>query len=172
MAWTCWTVVEVRTESSPSTKISSLNGVVDRWVWKCPFTNDTERIKFSTYMQDLSPVTNIDDKMAAVHWNRHFVDGINIWPKLPVHFRTYIRKWERGQRSKDLFKSCKSGREKLVELNSIKPAASASAPQNHSNSIPLPAPMPQPDRQRCTISSNDCWKQCHWNSSCNGREET
>jgi len=77
-----------------------------------PFTNDTERIKFSTYMQDLSPVTNIDDKKAAVHWNRHFVDGINIWPKLPVHFRTYIRKWERGQRSKDLFKSCKSAETK------------------------------------------------------------
>ncbi len=124
-----------------------------------PFTNDTERIKFSTYVQDLSPVTNIDDKKAAVHWNRHFVDGISIWPKLPVHFRTYIRKWERGQRSKDLFRSCKSGRDKLVELNSIKPAASTSAPQNHSNSIPLPPPMPQPDpaalhNQQYTIVGN------------------
>lgn len=116
-------------------------------------------MKFSAYVQEISPVTKIDDKKAAVHWNRHFVDGINIWPKLPVHFRTYISKWERGQRSKDLFKSCKSGREKLAELNSIKPAASASAPQNHSNLIPLPSPMPQPDpaalhNQQYTIVGN------------------
>ena len=79
-----------------------------------PFSNDTERITFSTYVQDLSLVivNTIDDKKDAVRWSRHFVDGINIWPKLPVHFRTYIRKWERGQRSKDLFKSCKSAETK------------------------------------------------------------
>ena len=122
-----------------------------------PFSNDTERTKFSKYVQDMSPITTIDDKKAAVHWNRHYVDGINIWPKLPVHFRTHIRKWERGQRSKDLFASCKSGREKLVELNSIKPAASASAPQQIPIPIPPAMPQPQPEalhNQQYTIVAN------------------
>ena len=55
-----------------------------------PFSYDTERIKFSTYMQDFSPMKTIDDKKAAVHWNRHFVNGINIWPKLPVHLHIFV----------------------------------------------------------------------------------
>jgi hypothetical protein len=124
-----------------------------------PFSNDSERMKFSEYVQSLSPITTVDDKQASLYWNRHFVDGINIWPKLPVHIRTYIRKWERNQRSKDLFKSCKSGRDKLAELNSIKPAAAtADVPLNYS-SIPIPPPMPQPNsmalhNQQYTIVAN------------------
>jgi hypothetical protein len=116
-------------------------------------------MKFSEYVQSLSPITTVDDKQASLYWNRHFVDGINIWPKLPVHIRTYIRKWERNQRSKDLFKSCKSGRDKLAELNSIKPAAAtADVPLNYS-SIPIPPPMPQPNsmalhNQQYTIVAN------------------
>lgn len=56
MAWTCWTVAEVRTESSPSTKISSLNGVVGRWVWKC----------LRTYLQKSGIVTIIAFRRSAV----------------------------------------------------------------------------------------------------------
>ena len=61
--------------------------------------------------------------------------------QLPCHIRTYIRKWERNQRSKDLFERSKSGREKLAELNSIElPSAAA-----RSQPITLPPAMPQPN---------------------------
>ena len=61
-----------------------------------------------------------------------------IMPTLPCRFRTNMRKCEKNQRCKDLFKRSKSGRDKLAELNSIE---RADAPNQ---SIPLPPPMPQP----------------------------
>jgi hypothetical protein len=104
-----------------------------------PFSTPDERIQFSTYVHSLScPVSNIDDKQAAIDWCA-FVDGKKIMPKLPSHIRTYIRIWEKNQRSKDLFQRCKSGREKLDELNSIEQAAAAP-----NQPIPLPPAMPQP----------------------------
>ena len=106
-----------------------------------PFTTAEERMQFSTYVHNLScPVANVDDKKAAIDWCA-FVDGQKIMPKLPCHIRTYIRKWERNQRSKDLFERSKSGREKLAELNSIElPSAAA-----RSQPITLPPAMPQPN---------------------------
>lgn len=44
-----------------------------------PFSNDEERMQFSTYVHELkSPVSTIDDRKAAADWNRSYVDGINI----------------------------------------------------------------------------------------------
>ena len=103
-----------------------------------PFSTNEERIKFSEYVHSLSsPLSATDYNQAAVDWCA-FVDGVNIMPKLPCHFRTNMRKWEKNQRCKDLFKRSKSGRDKLTELNSIE---HADAPNQ---SIPLPPPMPQP----------------------------
>mmetsp|Transcript_29129 Transcript_29129/g.49666 ORF Transcript_29129/g.49666 Transcript_29129/m.49666 type:complete len:1097 (+) Transcript_29129:786-4076(+) len=105
-----------------------------------PFTTVEERMQFSTYVHNLPcPVANVDDKKAAIDWCA-FVDGQKIMPKLPCHIRTYIRKWERNQRSKDLFERSKSGREKLAELNSIELTSAAA----HNQPIPLPPVMPQP----------------------------
>ena len=109
-----------------------------------PFTSNEERMQFSTYVHEQqTSVSTIDDKKAATDWNRSYVDGINIWPKLPCHIRTYLRKWEKGQRCKEVFNSSRSGREKLAELNSIEPAATADATANQS--IPIPPQMPQPE---------------------------
>jgi hypothetical protein len=99
-----------------------------------------EQMQFSTYVHEQqSSVSTIDDKKAATDWNRSYVDGINIWPKPPCHIRTYLRKWEKGQRCKEVFNSSRSGREKLAELNLIEPAATAN------QSIPIPPQMPQPE---------------------------
>jgi len=119
-----------------------------------PFSTTEERMKFSEYVHSLpSPLSANDDKKAAVDWCA-FVDGTNIMPKLPCHFRTYIRKWDSNLRSKDLFERSKSGRQKLAELNSIEHAVTITAP------VPLPPSMPQPKpgamhNQSYTIVANN-----------------
>ncbi|KAL7493375.1 hypothetical protein ACHAWT_002406, partial [Skeletonema menzelii] len=92
-----------------------------------PFSTNEERMKFSEYVHSLpSPLSANNYEKAAVNWCG-FVDGISVWPKLPCHFRTYKRKWDKNQRCKDLFERSKSGRQKLAELNSIEHATSADA---------------------------------------------
>ena len=105
-----------------------------------PFSTNEERLQFSNYVHDLPDVSKIDDKQAAVDWCS-FVDGLNIWPKLPVHIRTYMRKWEINQRSRDKFEHARSGMEKLAELNAIQEEADPLPPILH------PPPMPQPQPQ-------------------------
>lgn len=57
-----------------------------------------------------------DEEEAAVQWCK-FVDGVNIFPKLPVHMRSYGERYERNQRVKDSVRNAKSGSDKLTELN-------------------------------------------------------
>lgn len=104
-----------------------------------PFSTPEEKMQFSTYLNSLqSPIATIDDTKAAIDWCA-FVDGQKIMPKLPCHIRVYIRTWMNNQRSKDVLKRSKSGREKLDELNSIEQADAAP-----NQPIPLPPAIPQP----------------------------
>ena len=56
-----------------------------------------------------------DDEM--VHeWAKH-VDGIHIFPKLPVHIRIHREEWERNQRIRDALEKNRAGIGRLRELN-------------------------------------------------------
>ena len=52
----------------------------------------------------------------AQEWCK-YVDGINIFPKLPVYLRNYYKTWERNRRKKDAVEGAKDGVTKLNELN-------------------------------------------------------
>ena len=79
---------------------------------------DEEKLQFSKYAKGRS---NINHHDTAVHWNRHFVDGVKIMPKLECHVRDYMKKWERKQRIKQSFLRSKDGREMLEQLNKVLP---------------------------------------------------
>mmetsp|Transcript_10872 Transcript_10872/g.25657 ORF Transcript_10872/g.25657 Transcript_10872/m.25657 type:complete len:207 (-) Transcript_10872:443-1063(-) len=57
----------------------------------------------------------IDDEMAH-EWAKH-VDGIHIFPKLPVHIRIHREEWERNQRIRDALEKNRAGIGRLRELN-------------------------------------------------------
>ena len=58
----------------------------------------------------------IDENEAAIAWCK-FVDGVNIFPKLPVHIRFHKESFERNQRVRACVERAKSGQDKLNELN-------------------------------------------------------
>lgn len=80
-----------------------------------PFTSVEEYRAYNEFVVDGMP---LDEEQAAVEWCSR-VDGVNIYPKLPVHIRTYRERWERNQRVRDAVKRAKTGSEKLKELNSV-----------------------------------------------------
>ena len=49
-------------------------------------------------------------------WAKH-VDGIHIFPKLPVHIRIHREEWERNQRIRDALEKNRAGTGMLRELN-------------------------------------------------------
>ena len=55
------------------------------------------------------------DKM-AIDWCKE-VDGVHVWPKLPVYLRTYHKQFQRNQRVKDAVRQAKTGAQKLKTLN-------------------------------------------------------
>lgn len=79
-----------------------------------PFHGEKEKKKFATYI--LENNSNVDENFAAIEWCA-FVDGVDIFPKLPVHFRNHMAKWEKKQRIEDCVLNTKKGAEKLAELN-------------------------------------------------------
>jgi hypothetical protein len=82
-----------------------------------------------------------DEEAAAIEWCKK-VDGVRIFPKLPVHLRTYRERWERNQRVKDAVKRAKSGSEKLKELNeTLTPAVDERENVTQQNAIPA-RPLP------------------------------
>ena len=48
-----------------------------------------------------------DDVSMAVEWCKH-VNGISIFPKLPVYLRMYYERWERNQRVRDAVRNSQS----------------------------------------------------------------
>ena len=87
-----------------------------------PFTTKEEKKQFSKYAQSQS---KINIRKATVHWNRHFVDGIERMPKLDCHLRAHLKKWQRNQRIKETFEKSKCDRGKLDELNAVLPNGSS-----------------------------------------------
>lgn len=82
-----------------------------------------------------------DDEKAAISWCKH-VDGVDIYPKLPVHMRIHKEEFERGQRVRSCMRKAKDGKESLDELNRIL------VPGKPSTEQPVADPEPMPDIPR------------------------
>ena len=78
-----------------------------------PFATKEEKNLFTTQYAIISKKTEED---LAIWWCSR-VDGINIFPKLPVHFRMHLRKWLKGNRIENSVKAAKKGADKLKEIN-------------------------------------------------------
>ena len=89
-----------------------------------PFTTVEENELFADCaLRNDFPIDNDND--AAIAWCK-FVDGVNIFPKLPVHIRLHRESFERNQRVRACVERAKSGQDKLDELNNaLKPSTAA-----------------------------------------------
>ena len=101
-----------------------------------PFANEEENRSFAEcVLRNDFPID--DEEKAAVAWCK-FVDGVKIFPKLPVHIRIHKEAFERNQRVKSCVDNAREGTEILDELNSVlKPDTPAFA-----DPIPEPEPLP------------------------------
>ena len=102
-----------------------------------PFTTEEENILFAACV--LRNDFPADDDGAVLAWIKH-VDGVNIFPKLQVHWRIHKKSFERNQRVRSCTKEAKSGKEKLDELN-------AALMQNGTTPVPINIPEPMPTIQ-------------------------
>ena len=80
-----------------------------------PFAKIKEKTLFS---RNYSIISKKTEEELSIWWCNH-VDGINIFPKLPVHFRMHLKKWLKGNRIENTMKSAKKGVEKLKEINNV-----------------------------------------------------
>ena len=79
-----------------------------------PVSGRTEQGLFARFILDM-PYPFDYDKM-AIDWCKE-VDGVHVWPKLPVYLRTYHKQFQRNQRVKDAVRQAKTGAQKLKTLN-------------------------------------------------------
>lgn len=80
-----------------------------------PFTTEEEKSLFSQY---IATHEKKSDEEIALWWIQK-VNGVDIFPKLPVHIRVWRKKWQKKNRVKDFVSRAKTGAEKLKELNRI-----------------------------------------------------
>ena len=81
-----------------------------------------------------------DDIRMSLEWCNH-IDGMTIFPKLPIHIRVYRKKWERNRSVAKCVREAKSGSDKLRELND------AIQPAELEQQAPYPAGIEQPTLQ-------------------------
>ena len=79
-----------------------------------PVYGDHEYRAFADLLLRMPDVTDYD--AMAIKWCE-MVDGVHIWPKLPVYLRTYHRRFRQNQRVRDAVRKAKTGEEKLKALN-------------------------------------------------------
>ena len=114
-----------------------------------PVHGEAECKLFSQQLLVLSSPLNYDQM--ALKWCE-FVDGVTIFPKLPVYLRTYHSLWQRNQRIKDALAKASSGIARLKALNAaMMPTATDTAPAAEAAPLPavalavaFPPIMPQP----------------------------
>ena len=63
-----------------------------------------------------APWGPLNFEQMAIEWCKE-VDGVNIFPKLPVYLRTHYGKWQRNQRVRDAVAKAALGEARLRELN-------------------------------------------------------
>lgn len=94
-----------------------------------PFPSSRQGEQENKLFSRLILQSRLNDDEMAIEWTKH-VDGIHIFPKLPVHIRLHREEWERNQRIRDALEKNKAGKDKLRELN----AATNAPPNNTSKS--------------------------------------
>ncbi|EJK59339.1 hypothetical protein THAOC_20455 [Thalassiosira oceanica] len=104
-----------------------------------PFTTVEEKKLFTDFA---SQNKHRDDRWLALEWCNS-VDGVNIFPKLPVHIRVYRKKWEKNRRVANCVRSAKDKSITLRELNeAIQPRSGVSDQQVlHPSGFEEPAPQ-------------------------------
>ena len=110
-----------------------------------PFSAQEKRKQYANCI--LNPAFPSKEDPASVEWCQ-FVDGVDIFPKLPVHIRNYRDKFKRNYRFSSLGK-CKSDSEMLAKLNdalTVPPSAQML------KEVPPPRPMPDPQPQAMRTS--------------------
>ncbi|KAL7524924.1 hypothetical protein ACHAXR_000781, partial [Thalassiosira sp. AJA248-18] len=130
---------------------------------KLPFLPFTKLEEKKLYSRHYSIISKKTEHEASIWWCNH-VDGVNIFPKLPVHFRMHHKKWLKKNRIENSVKAAKKGAEKLREINVVlspsnphQPTSPAAKSAAASNSFPntntqsvfpteikRPPAMPQP----------------------------
>ena len=109
-----------------------------------PFSTEEERKQYAKCI--LNPAFPSKEDPASVEWCQ-FVDGVDIFPKLPVHIRNYRDKFERNHRVRQSRENAKAGSEMLAKLNdalTVPPSAQML------KEVPPPRPIldPQPQAMR------------------------
>ena len=106
-----------------------------------PILTREERQLFSKLV--LESLGKIDEHNMALDWCK-YVDGITIFPKLPVHLRTYFVQWSRNQSIKDVQKESETKRNDLKDLNAllmpVHEEAAGAAPDDDSDSMAMATP--------------------------------
>ena len=77
----------------------------------------------------ISMPSPVDFAAMALEWIKH-INGVDIFPKLPVYLRTHFTSWQRNQRVRDAVRSAASGKERLNAINAATvgmPVASSTA---------------------------------------------
>jgi len=59
---------------------------------------------------------SFDAEAMAIEWCKH-IDGINLFPKLPTHLRTYHEQWARNRRIEDAVKNMGPALDRLTDVN-------------------------------------------------------
>jgi hypothetical protein len=124
---------------------------------KLPLLPVVETAEFKLFEELVASLpTPLDFDRMAIKWCER-VDGINIFPKLPVYLRTHYTTWQRNQRVRDAVRRAAAGEIRLRELNArlgpvlppapaapaaapATPAAPAAAPNGAPNTAPTGAP--------------------------------
>ena len=99
-----------------------------------PFATIEERKQFAKCVLD--PSFPKSEEEASIRWCK-FVDGVNIFLKLPVHIRNYRDQFDRFERVRQSVENAREGKEKLNELN----AALTDKEERATQSIERPASM-------------------------------
>ena len=102
-----------------------------------PFSTKEENIAFANCaLRTDFPMD--DPEAAAIEWCK-LVNGVDIFPKLPVHIRIHRESFQRNQRIKNCIEFARSGQEKLNELNdALRPVIAAnSEPTVRPEALPL-----------------------------------
>ena len=105
-----------------------------------PFTTVEENKQFAQCV--LSNDFPTDEDEAAIAWCK-FVDGVNIFPKLPVHIRIHREAFQRNQRVKNCVEKAKAGKDMLDKLNRALQTAKPAAVDRVAEPDTLPVVHPQ-----------------------------
>ena len=112
-----------------------------------PFHGEKEYKERARFLLD--PTTPKEDDAKAIAWCK-LVDGIDIMPKLPVHFRNAAKQVERNERVKSAVRKARDASALLSTLNAatLQPTqaeADKSMPTNDGAAVRSQQKAPQPD---------------------------